>query len=125
MTRIELNLPMPPSLNSIWRHRKTPSGRLVVYPSISYQKWKRAAGQEWMVQKPRNFKAIDGPFRAKIILYTKSGRTSDIDNRIKVVLDLAQSVSIVKNDSNCRMITTRYGSKDEAPMGAKLIIESL
>lgn len=66
---------------------------------------------------------IDGEFDATIILNPPDKRRSDIDNRIKVLLDLAQKYGLVKNDYLCRKLTISYGSSEDAPLGAKLILK--
>ena len=123
--RVKFDVRMPPSANSIWRSKRMPSGRLAVYRSVFYTKWLKEAGLEWMAQRPKGFQTIDSPFEATIILWPKTQHRMDPDNRTKAFLDFAKHAGMIMDDSSkyCRGITTRIGSSEDAPAGARLIIE--
>lgn len=117
MPTITVDLPWPPSANKIWR-----SGNRRVYRSQKYNSWFKEAFYVFKESRP---KKIDGIFSAEIILYPPDDRHSDIDNRIKVLLDLAQKVGVIENDRFCRGLNVVHGGK-EAPSGrARLILRSV
>lgn len=58
---------------------------------------------------------ITGRFKAKITLHPPTKREIDVDNRIKVLLDLAQSTGLIENDKKCRLLLVVYG--DPEPQG--------
>lgn len=89
---ITLDLPFPPSANSIWR---AVNGRNIV--SKGYRAWKLHAGQMLMAQKrPR----IDPPVEVEILLVAPTKRPSDADNRIKPVLDALKDMRIIADDDS-------------------------
>jgi Holliday junction resolvase RusA-like endonuclease len=90
--RVTLNLPIPPSVNRLWRV----SGRRV-HRSARYVAWQRSAGWELQVQKPAPF-----PADATIGLNIRAGMTSkrrDIDNLAKAICDLMQAHGVIDNDA--------------------------
>jgi|SRR5581483_7072708 len=112
---IALDLPMPPSVNRIWRARET--GGRPVFLSTKYRNWKQEAETlALQLGQCRGVKRIDGPFQAHIVLQHRRG---DLDNRVKAVLDIAQEWELIKNDSNCVRLLVEYG---EAPYGCRLIL---
>jgi Holliday junction resolvase RusA-like endonuclease len=114
---IQIDLPWPPSQNSIWRG----SGSRV-YRSQKYMTWIKEAA--WLI-KLAKLKKIEGQFSATILLNPPDKRQSDIDNRVKVLLDSAQKNGLIDNDFLCRLLIVSYGTKDTAPLGARLILNSM
>lgn len=112
---IEVHLPRPPSVNRIWRSNKSGNGRVSISPE--YKAWKAHADILAISMGAfRGVKKIQGAFEAHIILQRGRG---DLDNRIKGVLDWAQSRELVRNDSDCIKLTVEYG---DAPHGCRLIL---
>lgn len=97
---IVIDLPLPPSTNDIW----TSDYRGGVMRSKKYKAWLRHAGQEFIVWKAqhriRTIDPLEGPFCA-LILFADTAR-GDVDNRVKPLLDFAQHVRLIVNDSQCR-----------------------
>ena len=114
--KIVCDLPFPPSTNSIWRGGKH------IRLSDSYKAWKREAGLLWLSQRLIQPKKINGFFRAILLLHYAQNRKIDIDNRIKAVLDFAESMELIENDSLCRALYVRFAEKSEAPTGCRLIL---
>src|SRR5512147_2723677 len=108
---ISLNLPWPPSVNAIWRKNKRS-----VYRSSKYVSWIKQAS--WIAKLGKH-QPIKGEFSATIILNPPDKRRIDIDNRVKVLLDLAQKVSLIDDDCLCRLLVVSYG---EGESGAKLTL---
>lgn len=105
-----IDLPMPPSVNRIWRTGSaTAKGK--VYLSPTYRKWMDQADMAIMCAGGmRGRKIIYGHFRAVIEL-RRPAVTSDIDNRIKAVLDYAESRGFVTNDKHCDEVTARWSTE--------------
>jgi Holliday junction resolvase RusA-like endonuclease len=122
--KICIDSPYPVSFNRAWRVRRL-RGRVVVHRSDVYKKWQKQFGLEWLAQKPRDFKRIDGPFEVVIILSPVKKRAHDLENRIKVLLDACQVFGIIDDDIHCRRHAAWFGTPEEAPMGARIIIRSL
>lgn len=108
MTAITIDLPWPPSQNRIWRSR----GKRV-YRDAKYVAWLEQAG--WLV-KAKRFPKIMGEFGATIILNPPNNRKIDLDNRIKVILDIAQKTGLIENDHFCRLLVVSYGEGEPKGM---------
>jgi Holliday junction resolvase RusA-like endonuclease len=103
-----VDLPLPPSVNRIWRSNK--AGKLAVSRSAEYRLWIEQADILIMTMGGmRGRKTIKGPFIA-LIEIKKPNINSDLDNRIKAVLDYAQSRAFVDNDRNCVSITAQWSA---------------
>lgn len=116
---IVLDLPFPPSQNTIWRR-----GKQGMYISPAYRAWKRNADAFMMTHRIRRSPMIEVPFEATILLNADAG-IGDGDNRIKVVLDYAQRIELIKNDSLCRKGNWEWVPASQAPYGARLIIKEI
>lgn len=84
---IILLLPMPPSANRLWRNNRL---------SPDYRAWKETAGWEAKAQLV-GVPPIKGAFSVKIEI--DPGR-KDLDNMVKPLLDLCQSVGAIANDKH-------------------------
>lgn len=117
-----LDLPMPPSVNSIWRIGKRFCGKRQMYLDPEYVKWRANAEKHLMASGVlRGHVTISGEFDAFITL-DKTKRRGDVDNRAKCPLDLCQRIGVIANDKNCREVTTRWG---EAPLGCRITITEI
>ena len=90
MIEITLLLPMPTSTNRLHRHAR---GR--TYISAAYAEWMRTAYPLARIQARE--RSIQNRFGLRVD--APAGTRKDLDNLLKAVLDLAQAISIVKNDS--------------------------
>jgi Holliday junction resolvase RusA-like endonuclease len=109
-------LPMPPSLNAIWRYGK---GR--AFKSKRYVAWLRAADAEFLLHR-KAWAPIKGRFRVSIVLNDKKRRSNtDVDNRAKVVMDALQRWAVIENDALCDGVTVEWGF---APEGARVHLTS-
>jgi Holliday junction resolvase RusA-like endonuclease len=108
-------LPYPPSVNRIWRN-----ARRSIRRSDEYTAWVKAADQLMLANGGmRGRQTIHGHFTA-LVEIKRHSINSDLDNRIKVVLDYAQRIGLVSNDKNLFEITARWSS--DAVTGCKLTI---
>lgn len=117
-----VDLPVPPSVNRIWRSRNV-KGRVRVYKDPRYDRWLQEFWFYWNKNKPQNYTPIEGEFEAEILICPKYKR--DADNSAKAVLDGAQTIGIIKNDSQARKVTQELVGKDRAPSGCRLKITTL
>ncbi len=113
---ISLDLPLPPSVNSIYQRTK---GRWGISRSGPYKAWIKAAGKEIQAQR-RSQEPVKGHFRSHLIFSQKKRKKNeDLDNKVKAVLDLLQAHQLIENDClNDHMIT----EWNKAPRGCKVFV---
>lgn len=130
VTRV--HLPLPPSVNRIWRASR--AGKHKVSRSAQYRAWiKRADALALATAALRGVPTINGRFVALITLALDPVIAADVareppfdlDNRIKGVLDWAQSRRLIGNDRRCMELTVRWGAPGEAPYGCKLTLSEV
>jgi crossover junction endodeoxyribonuclease RusA len=102
ITPIYFDLPHPPSVNGIWRGGK--AGRF--YKSKHYKAWENEAG--WAVREQAKGKRVSGPFAVQIDLKRPDNRRRDLDNTIKVLLDLLKNLHVTDDDSECQYIEAKW-----------------
>lgn len=119
---IEMHLPYPPSTNKLWR--RASNGRQHVTLSDEYRAWKRRADDLTLsLHGLRGVRQITGAFEVRLILQRLDNLPrGDLDNRIKAVLDWAQSRELILNDKHCERLSAEWG---DAPHGCRLILRSL
>lgn len=120
MTPLVLELPFPPSVNSIWRSRCGINGKPMFYLDRQYQAWKlECDGVFWtMFPKPMPF---SGPVKVDITL-DKTRKKGDADNRQKAVNDWLQRALIVANDRQIEDTRSHWGT---APTGCRVVVEAI
>lgn len=97
---IQLTIPYPPSANRLWvRARKG------MRMSDQYRIWINEA--LWTIKAQRPGK-IDGPYKLAIHAPRPDKRARDIDNLIKPISDALECAGVVRNDSDCEMVTARW-----------------
>jgi Holliday junction resolvase RusA-like endonuclease len=115
---IDIHLPTPPSTNRIWEATK--AGPKKYSKSEDYIAWIRHADDTARSMAAfRGLKTIMGKFEARVILQRRKG---DLDNRIKGLLDWAQSRNLIADDKYCERLVAEWG---EAPLGCRLILKEL
>lgn len=102
-TGFVLDLPRPPSVNSIWKNLGNSS------PTV--QRWIRACDRFMMAKRPRP-REIKGEFEIHITWSRLAN--FDIDNPVKPLLDYLQRIELIDNDRNCRRLLVEFG---HAPLG--------
>src|SRR5262245_9169230 len=89
-----VDLPMPPSLNHIWKY-----SRKRVRPSPIYERWKEQADKHALMQRVhRGGRIIKGRFEAFVFYSERRFGQLDLDNLAKAPLDWAQSRALIAND---------------------------
>jgi crossover junction endodeoxyribonuclease RusA len=98
---MKLQLPIPPSVNHIFRATR----RGTVYRSKKYVQWHQAA--ELMAKETKKGKVPAPPYAVTMNIIGGSGwrKDRDLDNIWKPVLDLLQHLHIIAED-NCQHITS-------------------
>lgn len=109
-----LDLPRPPSVNRIWRHR---AGRVKPYIDHRYATWKRHCDNLCMAHRWHKT-PVRGHYVAVITL-DDSKRRGDADNRVKPVLDWLKQAGITDDDKLCDDVRVRWGY---APSGCRVEI---
>jgi len=114
-TRITL-ASLPPSVNAIWRHTK--GGK--TYRTAAYMTWIR--GEEWNVQ-PQLIKQhrFTGPVYVTLAMKRPRANT-DLDNRIKGVLDFLQHVAAIDNDKHVMGVNAFWSADLPAGVAAEISI---
>lgn len=104
---VTLELPYPPTANTIWRRGK---GRTYLNPK--YKAWQNEANGMYQEQKAAKTigTPIAGPFEVHLTFSVKKRRKgSDLDNRVKPVLDQMQKLGVIENDSLVEKVTACWG----------------
>lgn len=115
MTKIVLRLPIPPSTNALFanrlKKRKGARGRII---TEAYEAWREEAGYRANTQigLTAGFRCIDGPSRF-LIEMKQPTKSSDIDNRIKAVLDLCVRHRVIGEDRNVVDLRVRWADVPE------------
>jgi Holliday junction resolvase RusA-like endonuclease len=113
---IVVDLPFPPSVNRIWR-----GNRGIVHRSKVYIDWVTDADMGVMARRQYPKRKIAGAFEAHVV-FNPVGQRGDLDNRIKAVLDWAQSRDLIRNDSDCRRLIAEWG---DAEHGCRLTLREV
>lgn len=105
---IALDLPIPPSLNEAFPNRSGKGKNR--FPSNRYTLWKTHAGWEIAKAKPGT---VNGPVDVSIQI--SRIKNADIDNRIKVTLDLLVTYGLIDGDSSKTLQRVTASWSDETP----------
>ena len=97
-----LELPLPPSVNRLWR-----SNRGRVHVSSRYKSWRRSAGWELVLQKPER---LEGWVRISIAAGAPDRRRRDVDGLAKATLDLLVEHQVIADDSLVASLSSMYRS---------------
>lgn len=104
---VTLELPYPPTANTIWRRG---NGRTYLNPK--YMAWQNEANGMFLQQKSAKTigTPIVGPFEVHLTFSKdKRRKGSDLDNRVKPVLDQMQKLGLIENDSLAEKVTATWG----------------
>jgi len=120
---ITLDLPLPPSVNRLWKIGKNrATGKSQMYRSPEYVEWVLEAGLEIMAQKPKlTTKALSGSY-SMIIKMAPRSSLADADNFLKAISDLLQKHNIIENDKLCRKLLVVWDEK--LPVACRVTVRS-
>lgn len=97
-----IKLPYPPSMNTYWRNFR---GKTVL--SKAGREYKKAV---WVcVNEQKIPKFDDKRLGVTMWLYPRSKVVTDLDNRLKAVLDALQEAGIYSNDGNIDVLLIQRG----------------
>jgi Holliday junction resolvase RusA-like endonuclease len=116
--QITLDLPMPPSVNRIWRKRRWGMMR-----SEEYLTWMEEADVLVLSARAYPKHKIGGAYEMDLLLNVT--HRGDGDNRIKAVGDWLESRDIVRNDVDCRKGSWEWVEPERAPLGCRVTIRAL
>ena len=116
---LTLSLPIPPSVNQMYRVREGKPRR-----SERYKTWAIAALGEFRAQNGHLLPKISGHFTAVVTLNEARRGNSDADNRVKALLDFLQApaVRVIGNDKDCDSLTVHWG---KAPAGCIVVLSAV
>ena len=103
MAGFTLALPMPPSVNAIWRTRRGKNGKPQYYLDPRYSAWKRHCDGVAMGSRNR----VTGQYTVAIKL-NSAKRNGDCDNRIKAVLDWLARTGMTPDDKHCNKASAEW-----------------
>jgi Holliday junction resolvase RusA-like endonuclease len=113
---IKIILPLPPSVNRLWRTTKTGG----MYRSPKYNAWRTSAIWQLIGQVKRQ--QIKGQFKLTLHAVPPDRRHRDLDNLFKAALDVLVEAKVVEDDRHCRWIEARW--VDAGP-ACTIIIEEI
>lgn len=119
---ILLDLPIPPSMNDYWRpgpnrSRAAAEGARVMYPTGKAKRYRKEVAAEWIAQ--RNRTPLCGPLILRGWIWFER-RGSDVDNRIKPLLDALEEAGCFENDRQVSSVSFRR--MDETMKPGALIV---
>lgn len=98
---LEFELPVPPSVNAFMRRLGNQS------PVV--RRWKVQADIAFMIARAeRTITKIIGPYEAEFVFGRRPN--SDLDNRIKPLMDYLQRIEVIENDRLCERIECLWGA---------------
>lgn len=116
--RIELNLPYPPSANSIWRVGRGGA----VYKTRKYTEFKREVSR---ILNATGQKLAGDAYQATIIFFPCDRRRRDADNPVKALFDaITQSGAVWNDDRQVVSFSVTMGAPAETPF-THIVIETL
>lgn len=122
---VRLNLPWPPTTNSIWTprifRRKAGGSYAGLTLSPKYLLWKQLAASVALLEM-RGQEPIKGEYVMTIILHRQDKRHSDCSNRVKALEDACVAAGVVEDDKLAKRVIVEW-SDDPPKMGAPCRIE--
>lgn len=95
MSKVELILDFPPSVNRLWRISKTGG----MYKSKEYSDWRKKALWDAAIQA--KFQKLTGSYKLTVKAVRPDNRKRDLDNLIKAVSDVLETSGVIENDHFC------------------------
>lgn len=118
--RIQLILPYPPSVNSIWRTGK--KGKW--YLTKAAKDFKEVVGYYVYSKRARELFAKTDRLSVKLIAYPPDARKRDLDNLCKITLDAMQDAGVYHDD--CQIKEMHLKMEQPFPKGkVEITIEKI
>jgi Holliday junction resolvase RusA-like endonuclease len=114
-----LVLPMPPSVNAAYNHRKDGKGR---FKNPVTKRWEQEA-QDLYKKQEFNHQSIP-PYHVTYTLYFGRKGTNDIANREKVLSDFLTTNQIITDDGDIDHMEILRGGYDKDNPRVEIMIES-
>ncbi len=108
---IELRFTVPPGVNNLFPTSRRTRRR---FPSPAYKDWKAL---NWV--STVGVGSFKGPFHIVATFERKDRRKTDLDGKIKAVLDLLTDRGVIEDDSLADQILLRWASPSKAPVYVK------
>lgn len=108
---IELRFTVPPGVNNLYPTSR--SGHR--YKSNAYKSWLANAEISMLGQG----RVIKGPFHLVATFERKDRRLTDLDGKIKALLDFLTGWGVIEDDSLADQILLRWDSPSKAPVYVK------
>lgn len=118
MDRITITLPYPPSVNHYWKSRVVRKGTRFV-PSV----YVSDVGQEYQRTVVRVLDGVPqfvGPLRVQMLVQPPDGRSRDLDNVLKCLLDSLTKAGVWSDDSQVASLLVVRG--DQVTGGAVIVM---
>jgi crossover junction endodeoxyribonuclease RusA len=91
---------LPPSANRLWRRSGTR-----IHKATAYTRWLADTGLYVKAQRPM---PVVGPYKLSISAVRPDKRRRDVDNLIKPINDLLVHLGLVRDDSDCDLVSARW-----------------
>ncbi|WP_422460274.1 RusA family crossover junction endodeoxyribonuclease [Endozoicomonas sp. ALB115] len=110
---MRISLPLPPTVNHVWKHRVIRKGHKhipSVYMSEAGKEYRRRVQVACTEQGVHNRK-LAGSLRVIVRLHFPTNHRSDIDNRMKALLDGLTHAGVWIDDSQIDQLVVMRGQK--------------
>lgn len=118
----QITLPLAPSINHYWRHKKY-KNKVIVYVASEGKKFRQKVVHDVMMYRIVNSLKADHCFfpieklNVHLRIFPATAHKQDIDNRIKSTLDCLQLANVYIDDSQIdRLMVTREKKTDLGKM---------
>jgi len=100
-TKVNLELPWPPSVNSYWKHRVV-GNKPMVYLSAEAVKFRQDVKSTVKVSKK-----FTGRLKVTVSLYAPNKRSYDLDNKLKGTLDSLTHAGVWNDDEQVDILIVK------------------
>lgn len=114
------SLPIPPSVNHVWKRGRTWKGKAITYRDEAYMTWLQEAG----LRVPSV--SLSPPYRVTVAIHGGKGwrKGRDADNALKGLLDLLRQRGVIQDDAAelVREIDVRYCDPEHKKSEAQCVV---
>ena len=105
MSKFEVRLSFPPSVNRLWR-----VGKGGMYKSKEYKSWLTEAG--WLIAAQAKGNKVLGKYKLTILAVRPDKRRRDLDNLVKAISDALEANGIIEGDHLCEHLEMAWVEGD-------------